>query len=573
MYKIITYALVASFFINPLYVSALPPKNVPGRTPVQQEDSHDGGRGFFRQRFQHPPQIIEEESKGETGETGSLLRFEDNTQARYDMFEYSLDRRTKTLSEDSSERLQEIAYAPRQTDPLFHLNMDLNDPYLQVEHNSQLVGEMFRITKQEQKELMDLVKRLNETGGMEPVEEAKWSHRMVKDALLQRTEISSDELNPEYRQIFDYLQEHHRIQAIALQRTKKPWWQTMLKETAYIARGVAIGAALTPVFLTEFEEAGINLENNNTLIKGLMGYTFASFALENYFNRGIEHLKRITFEGNKWKEAAWYMGNLLYSAFPAYLLWESEWAHREDVGSTGFDAYVAYATFLGTALFANQIILTQQMGYELFKPESIRTKERGIERLDKELTDLMMEQLRNPLMQNLYIPGTEGSIVHPSTKKQVLSYIVPTLTLAPTLMAYAKTFDLAGRFIDPSEEGLREVSYIMGTLAASMMSYIEHKAFMDQDLWNAFSKGSLKKFLMAMPQGLYKSIPYVAMAMKGTSGWPWVLRAPLVLAGGTGNAFLETLETQKAFEEGILRLPKVRDTTEGKKQHLKERLL
>ena len=298
--------------------------------------------------------------------------------------------------------------------------------------------------------------------------------------------------------------------------------------------GAGVANAMIPVFLEDLDENGLD---TSSFLTSSMIYTGVSFGIETF----LKNLPRRT-------EVVFFCGktiSAIAALLPVYYLFSVENNHHLAAENKGWDEYYTFFAVLAPFLFVNEFLDVER----IFKSNRKKMIEKAIDCLSIGELDRVYSDTSSHVM----LPSMEMKDCF-NRFYAITSFVAVASFMPGFILMWEEFCSVAG-------ELPLWCASILGAGSASVSGFLTYHYLTEASPWD----------LLALPQGLFKTVPLLALANKATSSLPAYIRYPSLVIFPLFNCLRESKETKEAIELVIIRY--LKDKSRFKRQQLKEILI
>lgn len=330
----------------------------------------------------------------------------------------------------------------------------------------------------------------------------------------------------EMEEVLHHTRTHHSAYCVL---EDPPLWKKILRWAGATLFGVAVGNAMIPIILQDLYDNGAYAPE---WFWPLALYIGTTFFLETTAHRAEEeHVTKLP--------SLWSLGAVLQAAVPVYYLSRVEQNHHHDENNADWDKYYTFMAILTPFLFANEFLDIQSLGYSFFKSPRSQAIERSIralegDALEKTLDDVFIAKKKHVDLKKEPVPSL-------SRRHQALRYGLPLVTAPLAYGSYAFMWDeLLGSMGVPEGDARDLTKGMMAVFSTAFQGALSYEAITHYE----------RSGLYPLPQGLFKSIPLIALSWRSSQSWPLAVRIPEALTWWAQVALYESRELKETLLKG-----------------------
>lgn len=347
-----------------------------------------------------------------------------------------------------------------------------------------------------------------------------------------------------------------RPRAAALEVTLRAFvpesnWRKAVRVCGSFVLAGAIANATPPVFLESLESSGISTA---TFLWPAIVYTGASFAIETFFRTKERH--RDTFTNSMLKLAA-----VANAALQVTYLFQVENSHRQAVGDHHWDGYDTFFAVLAPFVVLNEYLASNNLAKFFLRSKRQRCIESAINKMNDRTLTHFVDFFENERFER----GTVFDIDIPVGLKCIDFFsLASSLITAPiSVLCFANSFNDFNSIMSGKKVDLSVPSVLFSLAPAFFYSYFQFHVIREFECAD----------LYALPQGVFKSIPLMALSWRSSQIIPAPLNYMLLAPFWGVSCCYESKEFKDMVLNIATQVPKLKKTSAAKRKKLKEILI
>jgi len=325
-------------------------------------------------------------------------------------------------------------------------------------------------------------------------------------------------------------------------------WKERLRKFGALVIGAGVANGMIPVYLQNLEGCGIS---SQSLLKLGMVYAGVTFGLESFafaFQKSQSSFK--------WY---WHCVAAFGSIAPVLLLFDVENQHHFAAGNQGWDEYYTFFALTAPFLYVNQYFAIHSLLSSFLKTERQNEIEYAVDRLSSDQLKSLYNDVFTEKKKILNLPMTDMP-AHSVLPRQKRMYVIGASSIALTSWPF---FYGLWKGLSPMQE-----NDVLLSMAACVSFVFE--GFL---IHSYLEKFSVRDCFMAFPQGVFKTLPIIAITLKTVQKKNWYISYPALVVFPIYCSLRGGNITLSAFEIILQSLPCMGSKEFFQKRKLKELLV